>query len=225
MQPIIVFDFDGVIVLGSERTKERCWLELFRSQGEEATRALIKAVERYSQGRGSRYDIVRDVLYDLGVPEVEMPKLVEAYYNEYTQKVQAGILAEGIRNEDKRALDFLFQKASLFINTTTPQSAMVEVLDKLVISHLFKGVYGPGQKEQTSKKTDVLHIIARRESKPIKDIIFIGDGEGDYRAAAEAGCQFIGIGNDENHWFRTEQDFPVVNSVSEAVAYLFPDFS
>ena len=225
MQPIIVFDFDGVIVLGSERTKERCWFELFRSQGEKAIAALLRARERYSQGKGSRYDIVGDVLHDLGVPKERMVKLVKAYCDEYGQKVQAGILAEGIRNEDRRALDFLVQRATLFINTTTPQSAIEEILDKLGISHLFKGVYGQGLQGQTSKKTDTLHAISQRESKPIKNIIFIGDGEGDHRAAAKAGCRFIGISNDDNHWSETEHEFSVVSSVSEAVVCLFPNFS
>lgn len=225
MQPTIVFDFDGVIVLGSERTKQRCWFELFSPHGEEAIAALTKALERYGQGRGSRYDIIRDTLLALGMPEKRMAKLIEAYSNEYTQKVRAGILAEGIRNEDRRALDFLSKKADLFINTGTPQSAMEEILDKLSISHLFKGIYGQYFQRQNSKKTDVLHVIARRESKPTEDIIFIGDGEGDRRAAAEVGCRFIGIGNNDNPWAQAEHEFPVVGSVSEVAAYLFPDFS
>ena len=225
MQQIIVFDFDGVIVLGSERTKERCWLELFRPQGEEAVAALTKALERYGQGRGSRYDIVHYVLHDLGVPEERMTKLVNDYCNEYAQKVQDGILAEGIRNEDRRALDFLAQQAILFINTATHQSAMEEILDKLGISHLFKGIYGPGLQGQVLKKVDTLYAISQLESKPIKDVIFIGDGEGDYRAASEAGCRFIGISNDDNRWAETKHEFPVVSSVSEALVYLFPDFS
>lgn len=225
MQPIIVFDFDGVIVLGSERTKQRCWLELFQPQGEEAIAALLRALERHSQGRGSRYDIIRDVLHNLGVPEERIAKLVNDYCDEYAQKVQAGILAEGIRNEDRRALDFLAQKAILFINTTTPQAAMEEILDKLGISHLFKGIYGPGLQGQISNKTDTLQAISQQASRPIKDIIFIGDGEGDRKAATEAGCKFIGIGNDDNHWTETEHEFPVVSSVAEAAAHLFPDFS
>ena len=225
MQPIIVFDFDGVIVLGSERTKQKCWLELFQPKGEKAITALTKALERYSEGRGSRYDVILDVLHGFGVPEEKMAKLVETYSNEYAQKVQSGILTGGIRKEDRRALDFLAQKAVLFINTTTPQLAMEEILDKLNIRHLFKGVYGQGLQGQNSKKTDILRVIAQRASRPIKDIIFIGDGEGDRRAATEAGCRFIGIGNNDNHWVEIEQKFPVVSSVSEATAYLFPDFS
>ena len=224
-QPIIAFDFDGVIVLGSERTKQRCWLELFRPQGEEATKALIRALKRYGQGLGSRYDIIHDVLQDINVPKEQMVKLIEDYYSEYTQKVQAGILAEGIRNEDKRALDFLANRANLFINTATPQPAIEEILDRLGISNLFKGVYSQGLQGQNSKKTHILHTISRQASRPIKDLIFIGDGEVDRKAAAETGCRFIGIGNDDNRWAETERDFPVVSSISEAATHLFPEFS
>ena len=155
MQPIIVFDFDGVIVLGSERTKQKCWLELFQPQGEEAIKALTRALERYGEGRGSRYDIIRDVLQELGVSKERLAKLVETYSNEYAQKVQTGILAEGIRNEDRQALDFLAKRAILFINTTTPQSAIEEILDKLGISHLFKRIFGRSLQGETFRRVDV----------------------------------------------------------------------
>ena len=55
--------------------------------------------------------------------------------------------------------------------------------------------------------------ILKKEKLNVKEMLFVGDAEGDYNAAKNIGCNFIGVANNWNKWKKRE--FPLIKSISE----------
>ena len=206
----IVFDFDGVIVLGSELAKHRAWLEMFAGQGESVAALVVTAREKFSLGRGSRFDILADVFTQLGHTEQDIPKLVNDYAERYNQTVLWAILSEGVLIRDRKFLNGLSPKLPLYLSTATPQEAIDNIISLLDLNQIFKTVYGA-----PNNKLETLKAIAQHETITPEHMLFVGDGEGDYKAAQDFACHFVGITNEHNHWLQKDFDFPVISNIAE----------
>ena len=90
---------------------------------------------------------------------------------------------------------------------------MRETVRRLGIEEFFVGIYG-----MPTKKIDNLKRAAEDSGVPASEIVFIGDGDGDYKAAQAAGCRFIGLSNDWNQW--AGKSFPLIRNLGELQAIL-----
>lgn len=102
-----------------------------------------------------------------------------------------------------------------YVNTATPQGLVDKIVDSLGWRQWFEGVFGaPGNKEHH------LETIAVKEK--IKDVstqlVHVGDGENDRRAAAEIGCIFVGVAPDGNSQFNGPTYATVTDMQDAAVA-------
>ena len=211
----IVFDFDNVIVLGkdgtgSEEIKDATWPEVFGTDWERVKDAFPVFLKKWSGGKGSRFDIVRDALTHLnfqGDTEREVSRLCD----DFNWRVQEGILKLGVLPETREFLVKLSKRFPMFINSATPVAAMRETLAKLGIGNVFTEVYG----QEGGKEESIRHAMrAVGETDPEKTL-FVGDLPTDFEAAKKVGCRFVGAATKRNGWKERPQEFPVVTTVSE----------
>lgn len=211
MIKIIVFDFDGVIVRNSEFGKEKAWSIILPKESKEK---ILKYKEKWSGGKGSRFDILRDLALDSGIKQDQVDRWVFRKSEEYNQITSDIILKEGILIKDREALMKLERHFRLYMNSATPESVLQNILTQLEVNHLFDGIYGQPQ----SKNVNL--IRSAKNSRTIADqILFIGDQDSDWQVAKQFGCHFVGIMNNWNNWRKGIKDFPLIGAVKD-----LPDF-
>jgi len=209
----IVFDFDGVLTIGGEDLKSEAWNILAGPWSESARTALTESRERFSDGSGSRFSILHSAFEAI---KVENPKmLTTAYAEAYNRLVQEMLLASGMPEGAKDTLDVLMRGCPLYINSATPEDAVRESTIALGISNYFSGLFG-----QPKTKIENLNRARNGEKCAPSEMVFIGDGKGDRRAAEEFHCQFIGIANIHNGWRLGEEPFPVVHHLRDVPAVI-----
>lgn len=214
---VIILDFDNCLVLdpvtrkGSEEVKDKAWYGVFPEYNPEELGAVIEEAQRQiAGGKGDRKDIVRLVSEHFGVPKEKIPAEIESRCQAFNEVVQVGVLRVGVSPDNRRAVKTFSRMMPVYINTATPKEQSLESLAALELTG-FTDVYGrPGTKVGNLKE-----IIAR-EKVSASDVLYIADGESDWQAAQEVGCQFVGISTARNTaWQEKPQEFPTVNSLLE----------
>lgn len=76
----------------------------------------------------------------------------------------------------------------LYINSTTPEAPLREILRRRDLIGFFDGVLG-----SSNSKAGNLELICSKEGISRDQIVMIGDLDVDCRASREVGCHFIGI--------------------------------
>lgn len=213
---VIVFDHDGVIVRLSELIKMGAWAFVANHQDFGFNRTVVAEGEDHcARIKGNRYDTLQFSFKKLGKPEEEIPRLVEKHAKRFNDIIQEGIRALGVTKEDKYAIRNLSVDYPLYINSGTTEKEMQETVEAMGISQYFKGVFG-----QPTKKVPNLERTMKAEKVNPEDILFIGDGKGDYDASKVFGCHFLGLANSWNEWANNETPFPKIFSLSEIQNHL-----
>jgi|GEM_PF-4306304 len=221
---VIVFDFDGVITRRGEALKEEAW-EMLVSQcendevefKEKFSDILKKNRARYGQGKakGSREDILRDTFLELGYENFFLQTKICAYASLYNKIVQDLIQNDGISEDTRSALRLYSQTLPLYINSATPQYAVVESVKNLELSSFFKEVLG-----QPMSKISNLQYVLKNENVEPSALLFVGDGKGDAEAAEAIKCSFVGVSNDWNCWTKENVEFPLVKNIKNIDKFL-----
>lgn len=208
MKKVIVFDFDGVIV-PSEEIKVKGYEWMFSEHGEEVPLdAIREARSEFAEARGNRFDIIRSIFQRLGHGDLE--ERTHMYAQRFGAIVQSRINALRVDTLVMQMLEKYSRTHRLYINSNNPDESLRETVRALGIEHFFTEIYG-----SSHTKFENLRTISEREHVGSREIVFIGDGEGDRKAAEEFGCSFVGVGTNLNGWREGEQPFPVMSSLSE----------
>lgn len=77
-----------------------------------------------------------------------------------------------------------------YINSATPTPPLVQVVEALGWSRYFRQVLGGGGADDKRRN---LEAIARAEGLGATQLVHVGDGDNDCRAAAAFGCRFVGV--------------------------------
>lgn len=195
MVRVIVFDFDGVLVPGSEAVKRAAWVHVFASRGERAVTHAQEYVTAYMNGKGDRFDIIRSVLTRLGEMVENMDEAVGKLSSVFDDFVQKGIADLAVSGATVKVLQDLSSTHTLYVNSATPEVSLIRTIEQLGIRQYFKGVYG-----RPHTKVSNLVRIGDEAGVSKDEMLFVGDSSGDLFAAREFGCSFIGLANDENGW-------------------------
>lgn len=211
-----VFDFDGVIVLDSESFKEEAWALVFAPYPEEVWRARFReSKELFGYGkRGDRYDVIRHVLAGVDPDGTQDAGLIEAIATAFDEHLQQRIREAGPASGCVPLLEDLSARMPLFINSGTSEHGLRRSVEALRLSQYFTGVYGT----PASKVENFVTIGAAAAALP-QEILFVGDGDGDVRAAEAFGTQFLGIANPYNNWTPETVSFPLVTALPEVRLY------
>lgn len=187
MARVVVFDFDGVLV-PSNRLKRDAFLTLFPPAGQAVVRALLAQAPEMS-----RSQVVGAVLRALG--EEPEPARVAELADRYDRLVQTGIAELGVAPSVRALLGTLRNTAVLYANSGTPEPSVRATVDRLGLASFFAGVFGG----PATKESNLARIVAAERVAP-RDVVVVGDGESDRRAAAALGCRFVGLATDGNAW-------------------------
>lgn len=205
MKRVIVFDFGGVIV-PSEGIKVQGYSLIFSEFGEHVPiEAIEEARKEFAGGKGNRFDIIRSIFQRIGSKNVDAH--TEEYAMRYGKVVKERIGMLEVNSDIHQILEQLYLHYPLYINSNNPDYPLKDTHCSLCIESYFKGIFG-----SSKKKVQNLQEIARLENARPKDILFIGDGGGDFSAAGEFGCGFIGISNEVNDWKASKKAFRVISS-------------
>lgn len=219
MIKVIAFDFDGVLA-DSNRLKHDAYFKVLPK----SDHALVKTIFADKNIVQTRNAIFRAVLAANGFSGKNLEIRSAAFSGRYNDLVQEGIERMGLAPGAEETLGKLSGKYPLYINSHTPEDALLETIVRLGIGHFLKGVFG--RKNLNSKKSEVLKEIMDKEKIAPEEILMVGDADSDFDAASEVGCRFIGVANDYNGWpaltrrGRQKKEFPLIKNISEIVKFL-----
>ncbi len=219
---LISFDFDGVFVRDSDAVyKKEAWGIAFRDySGYEPF--LAEGNNLYGHGKkGGRTEIMRHIFQRLGKSEEEIPVLIESTAAVFDEYVQACILKTGLVPGAREGLEAVIKLGiPLYLNSGTATGALKRSAKNLNIEHFFAAILGSTPEPLGGSKVENLSYFAQKERAAPQEILFIGDGETDFKAAKEFGCRFVGVANIWNKWHGTMQPFHLITSLQEIEDYL-----
>jgi phosphoglycolate phosphatase-like HAD superfamily hydrolase len=209
---VVAWDFDEVIVRGSEAFKKEGFEEIFEAGSKEYI-ALKEAREFFAHGKGDRFDMFCRAL---GVTERDHPDVLNVG-ERFNQIVEKKIRERGIHPDDRKALEVLSRKHRMYIVSNTPEGplrANVEYFYQVYpeIAGCWDLVLGTPLKKPAN-----LELIRAHENCDFPDISMIGDGENDLQAALDTGCNFVGVTTVENKERWVNHTFPKVHNIAELI--------
>jgi phosphoglycolate phosphatase-like HAD superfamily hydrolase len=177
----IVFDFDGVI-LESADIKTEAFLELFADHPQHQPAILQYHLEHLGVSRYDKFDwIYRDLLNRPYTP-VDRQRLG----SEFSALVMEKILACPYVPGALESLAALKDNYPLFVASGTPQEELDIVVTRRGLGGYFAEVWGTPRK----KPGIIRDILVRYDWEPA-EVLMVGDGLSDYRAAVETGVPFL----------------------------------
>jgi phosphoglycolate phosphatase-like HAD superfamily hydrolase len=192
----VVFDFDGV-VLESADIKTDAFVELFDHLG---PTMVSKVREHHLANLGIsrfvKFEWVYRNLIGRELAEAERLELGDRFSAIALRRVLACPFVPGA----EAALAALAPRYPLFVASGTPQEELDHVVDARGLRGFFREVWG-----SPHEKADILADIANRHGCRLDEILFIGDGASDARAAEAAGTQFLARSTRAlaDHWTRS----------------------
>ena len=186
----VAFDFDGTLV-DSNQVKVQSFykiVENYDPSGDTVTDVLQRCSHK------DRYGITRELAREFMakglIPPHTGPEVLGSQWAEtYTTTCEAAVVGCPEVPGASRILSWLMsQKIPLYLNSRTPAKALNRLVTLRNLTHYFSGIYGA----PASKLENLLHIQGLIQARP-EEILFVGDSEDDWKAAAEFGCHFAGV--------------------------------
>lgn len=182
----IIFDFDGVIC-DSVNVKTEAFKLMYSQYGKE----VVEKVEEYHNEHGgiSRYEKFRYFHKEfLGIElnDDDIFRMAEVFSSIVLQKVIDSNYIPGVIKFIKSR----YKNTDLFICTGTPESEILEILERKKIKQYFKGIYG-----SPKSKVEIINLIINNFKITSRQLEFYGDAMTDYKAANITKVKFIGVLN------------------------------
>lgn len=175
----VVLDMDGV-VLDSESAKIAAFRKLFAHFPDKIDD--INSYNRRNRGvpRKQKFEFVITEILQLSLEDCPLEALNSQYSSEVMREMQRTPLISGVEN-------FLrIEEISFFLNSSAPQSEIMEILNMKGVTHFFDRIYG-----YPRAKSEVLQSL--KSELGDDRITFFGDALADYAAASRSGVRFVGV--------------------------------
>ena len=200
---VIVFDFDGTLI-DSKQLKYDAYFQLFPVD-DQHTRIIREVLSRiYEQ---SRFVIIEEIVKRLRTAKGCEPAFeVAGLADRYNEIVLGGAKMCPQMPAAQGVLKSLHRRFRLYVSSTTPDSALKEIIRFRGWCSFFKDIFG-----YPHQKTATLHNIIKREKVGATEVLVVGDGESDRRSSVEAGCAFVHVSED----FRLEELEKVIAGYNE----------
>lgn len=178
----IVFDFDGVI-LESTEVKTEAFVELYAEHGPKVV-AQVRAHHLANLGisRFKKFEWIAANL--LGQALTEDAKA--ALGQRFTDLALARVLDAPMVAGALAALTALAPRMPLFVASGTPQDELDLIVDRRGLRGYFREVWGT----PAEKPAIVRDLLTRHDLQP-HQVLFIGDGLSDHKAAVATGLHFL----------------------------------
>ena len=178
----IVFDFDGVI-LESADVKTEAFVELYAEHGPgvvEQVRAHHLA--NLGLSRFKKFEWIAENVLGAPLTDAERARLGDRFSELALEKVLAAEFVAGA----EAALARLATRYLLFVASGTPQDELMLIVERRGLATRFREVHGT----PTEKPQILRDIMTRHELAPC-EVLFVGDGLTDHKAAAATGVEFL----------------------------------
>lgn len=178
----VVFDFDGVIVESVE-VKSRAFVELFPERPD--LHAAILEHHREHLGL-SRYEKLRWILEQL-LGETAGRERVEELAAGFSHRVLEATVSCPLVPGARDTLDALAAAGiPAFVVSGTPQEELCTIVERRGLTSRFAGVWGSPR-----RKPEILEDLLDRFGLEPTEVVMVGDGLSDWRAARETGMPFV----------------------------------
>lgn len=187
---VIVFDFDGTLI-DSNRLKYSAFFKLF-PQDDFYRTIITETLEKLFEE--PRYIILKEILKRAGKSDgkiVDIEKRVDALANKYNDIVVVGAKTCKEKTGATRVLKSLSLKYRLYLNSTTPEETLKDIVKYREWDAYFCDIFG-----YPIKKVSALFEIIRKESVKPDEILVVGDGKSDRISAQKTGCSFFQVHTD-----------------------------
>lgn len=195
----LVFDFDGVLV-DSNTVKQDAFRRIFEDVGvsSDFVSGCLQALPE-----GNRFDVIRAMLERLRAGrrvgddepiESQVQRYAEAY-NDICEEHAA--TCPEVPGAGKRLAQWA-SRFALYVNSATLEQPLRRVVARRGWAGYFRGVFG----SPTSKADNLTKVLEREKVSP-PDLLFVGDGGRDLRAAQTVRCRFVGVRNSHNDFDAT----------------------
>lgn len=181
----VVFDFDGVI-LESADVKTEAFVELYAHHGDHVVHRVREhhlanlGISRYKKFAWIAEHVLRQPLSDAD------SQALGARFSELAlEKVLAAPFVAGA----DRSLDALCEAGRglpLFVASGTPHDELQMIVERRGLHRVFREVHGAPR-----EKPEILRDLLKRLELTPEQMLFIGDGMTDYKAAVAVGCHFL----------------------------------
>ncbi|MHC9543616.1 MAG: HAD family hydrolase [Vulcanimicrobiota bacterium] len=178
----VIFDFDGVI-LESAQIKTEAFRELFSRRCPEHLDAIVAYhLDNVGISRYVKFRHIYEAILHLPYTEDVEKLLGDEFAEIVLDRVLEAPFVDG-------ALEFLREKSlqyDCFVASGTPEEELLLIVERRGLARFFKEVHGTPR-----KKVDIIEGILACHQYERHEVVFIGDGESDLRAATEADVPFI----------------------------------
>ena len=181
----VIFDFDGVI-LKSADIKTQAFLSLFADYPEYRDRILRYHLDNLGVSRYKKFEWIYSQLLRKPLENEERERLGAAFAEIVLGKVLACEYVEGAW----ACLEALSRCQDLFVASGTPQEELDLIITERGLRHFFREVWGT-----PTTKVEIIRSILDRHRFQKEDVLFIGDGLSDYKAASDVGISFLAVDN------------------------------
>ena len=204
---VIVFDFDGTLVDSNAIKREGFFRLAARYPKGAATMAAVIGTA------GDRHSILSSFAGCMAAAGVRLN--VDELVASYGAHVDAAVAAAP---EMQGASDLLVNVRNaglrLHLSSATPTASLLTILNTRGWTVLFSGMHGAPK-----SKIETLREICEAESASGEDILVVGDGIDDARAAGLVGAQFIAVGS--GTYAAANPDVPMLR-LRDVGAHLLP---
>ncbi len=187
MVKAIVYDFDGV-VCDSVNVKTDAFAEMYKKYGNEITQEVVRY--HLDHGGVSRFEKFKHwhrTFFGIELTEEQLTEMGNIFSSIALEKVISSPFIDGA--------DIFIQtnaeKYLQFICTGTPETEIVQILEKKKLTRYFSKSYGSPRSKQ-----EILRTIMDENKLGADEMIFLGDAITDYIVAKETGVPFVGIKNE-----------------------------
>jgi phosphoglycolate phosphatase-like HAD superfamily hydrolase len=179
----VVFDFDGVI-LESADVKTDAFVELYAEHGTEVVeQARQHHLANLGISRFKKFAWIAEHVLGQAISEGE----IAALGNRFSGLVLAKVLAAPFVPGAEAALAALGGlDMPMFVASGTPQDELRLIVERRGLVRAFREVHGTPH-----EKPDILRDLLARLALTPDQLLFIGDGMSDYKAARATGVEFL----------------------------------
>ena len=181
----IIFDFDGVIC-DSVNIKTEAFKLMYNEYGKEVVEKVEKYHNEHAISRYEKFRYFHKEFLGIQLKDEEIFKMGEVFSSIVLQKVIDSKYIPGVIKFIKSK----FKNKYLFICTGTPETEILEILERKKIIKYFKGIYG-----SPKSKVEIINLIMNKFKMTRDQLEFYGDTMTDYNAAKITDVKFIGILN------------------------------
>jgi phosphoglycolate phosphatase-like HAD superfamily hydrolase len=178
----VVFDFDGVI-LESADVKTDAFCELFSHLPAEQVAAVRRHhLDNLGISRFKKFAWIYENLLGKAISDDESTALGQRFSDLALEKILAAPFVTGA----DVALRELSARYPLFVASGTPHDELGMIVERRGLGGHFREVWGT-----PTEKPRILTDVMARHGWGRDEVLFIGDGMSDYKAAHEVGVQFL----------------------------------